>query len=269
MKIILNKKKLVKFIQREKSLGFVPTMGALHKGHISLIKKSITQCNKTVVSIFINKAQFNKKSDFSKYPRLLKRDIAILKKFKVNYLFIPSNKEIYPTGINNKIKINSFGKKLCGKFRPNHFKAVVDVIDRFINIIKPSKIFLGEKDMQQLKIIEDFIRKKHKKIKIVACKTIREKNGIAYSSRNLLLSKNEKKIASQIFKLLLSIKPHILKKRTKIKDLKVKILKLGARRIDYLEIIDINKIISPFKKRNKFRIFIAYYIGSVRLIDNI
>ncbi len=94
MKIILNKKKLVKFIQREKSLGFVPTMGALHKGHISLIKKSITQCNKTVVSIFINKAQFNKKSDFSKYPRLLKRDIAILKKFKVNYLFIPSNKEI-------------------------------------------------------------------------------------------------------------------------------------------------------------------------------
>ena len=258
MKIILNKKKLVKFIQREKSLGFVPTMGALHKGHISLIKKSITQCNKTVVSIFINKAQFNKKSDFSKYPRLLKSDIAKLKKFKVNYLFIPSNKEIYPSGINNKIKINSFGKKLCGKFRPNHFKAVVDVIDRFINIIKPSKIFLGEKDMQQLKIIEDFIRKKHKRIKIVACKTIREKNGIAYSSRNLLLSKNEKKIASQI-----------LKKRTKIKDLKVKILKLGARRIDYLEIIDINKIISPFKKRNKFRIFIAYYIGSVRLIDNI
>jgi len=269
MKIILNKKKLVKFIHREKSLGFVPTMGALHKGHISLIKKSITQCNKTVVSIFINKAQFNEESDFNKYPRLIKRDIALLRRLKVDYLFIPSNKQIYPSGANKKIKINSFYKKLCGKFRPNHFKAVVDVIDRFANIIKPNKIFLGEKDMQQLKIIDNFIRKKHKKIKIIGCKTIREKNGIAYSSRNLSLSKNEKKIASQIYKLILSIKFHILKKRIKIKDLKVKILKLGAKKIDYLEIININKVIKPFKKKNKFRIFIAYYIGSVRMIDNI
>ena len=115
---------------------------------------------------------------------------------------MPSTKQIYPFGSNKKIKISPFSKKLCGKFRPGHFKAVLDVIDRFIRIIKPNKIFLGEKDMQQLKIIEEFINKNKIKTKVVACKTIREKNGIACSSRNFLLSPNEINIASKIYKLL-------------------------------------------------------------------
>ena len=152
MKIFLNKNKLIKFIKYEKNLGFVPTMGSIHLGHISLFKRSISQCNKTIVSIFINKPQFRRKIDFQKYPRTVKKDILMLKRLKVDYLYIPSNDQIYPGGVNKRIKISSFGKKLCGKFRSGHFEAVADVIEKFIKIINPKKIYLGEKDMQQLKI---------------------------------------------------------------------------------------------------------------------
>jgi len=269
MKIILNKNKLKKLIHSEKKLGFVPTMGAIHKGHISLVKKCISQCNKTIVSIFVNKPQFNRKSDFKKYPRLLKKDILVLKKLKVNYLYLPSLNQIYPDGQNKNIKINSFEKKLCGKFRPGHFKAVVDVIDRFIKIIKPKRIYFGEKDMQQLKIIDDFIRKNHKNIKVIGCKNIREKNGIAFSSRNFLLSLKEKTIASKIYKLLRNSKLSIINNNVTLKSIKRKIYKLGLIKIDYIEILDINKLIKPYIKKNRYKIFIAYYLRKTRLIDNI
>ena len=147
MKIFISKNKLIKFIKHEKNLGFVPTMGAFHLGHIALFKRSISQCNKTVVSIFINKPQFNNKSDFQKYPKTLKKDILVLKKLKIDYLYLPPSDQIYPRGPNKKIIINSFEKKLCGKLRPGHFKAVVDVIERFIKIINPKKIYFGEKLM--------------------------------------------------------------------------------------------------------------------------
>ena len=153
MKIISDKNRLVKFVNNEKNLGFVPTMGAIHLGHISMIRKCMLQRNKTIVSIFVNKPQFNKKKDFQKYPRVLKKDISILKSLKIDYLYLPKKSQIYPNGVNRNIIISSFEKKLCGKFRPGHFKAVADVIDRFIKIIKPKKIYFGEKDMQQLKIM--------------------------------------------------------------------------------------------------------------------
>ena len=168
MKIFFNKKKLIRTIQHEKNLGFVPTMGAIHKAHIYILKKSISLCNKTIVTIFVNKPQFSKIADYKKYPRNIKKDIFILRKYKVDYLYLPTTKQIYPSGSNKKIKISSFSKKLCGKFRPGHFEAVVDVIDRFIKIINPNKIFLGEKDMQQLKIIEEYIKKNlTRKLKLV------------------------------------------------------------------------------------------------------
>jgi len=269
MKIFLNKNKLIKIIQKEKNVGFVPTMGAIHKGHISLIKKSISDCDKTIVSIYVNKPQFNKKSDYLRYPRNLKRDISMLKKNKVDYLYIPSTSQIYPKGQKRKIKINSFGKKLCGRFRSRHFEAIADVVDRFINIIKPKKIYFGEKDMQQLKIIEDFVKRNYPKIKILGCKTIREKNGIASSSRNFLLSLEEKKIASKIYKFLVSKKQKLINNKISKKIMKRKIIKFGVKKIDYIEILNINKLIKPYKKYRKFRIFIAYYLGSTRLIDNI
>ena len=269
MKIIYKKGELNKILGKEKNLGFVPTMGCIHRGHLSLVKKSIKECKKTIVSIFINKPQFNKKNDFVKYPRLIKRDISILKKSKINYLYIPQQKEVYPAGINKKIKINPFSKQLCGKFRPGHFKAVVDVIDRFLKIIKPKKIFFGEKDMQQLKIVHDFIKKNHPRTIVIGCETIREKNGIAFSSRNVLLSEKEKKIAGKIYKFLLSKKLNIINKKISLNSVNKKILKFGVRKIDYLKLIDINKLIMPYIKRNKYKIFIAYYLKKTRLIDNI
>jgi len=269
MKIISSKSKLVKFTHYEKKLGLVPTMGAIHQGHISLIKKSITQCEKTIVSIFINKPQFNRKNDFQKYPRPLKNDISILNKFRVDYLYLPSGNQIYPKGKNKNIKISSVGKKLCGKFRPGHFEAVADVIDRFIKIIKPKNIYFGEKDMQQLKIIEHFVKKNHPKTKVIGCKTVRDKSGIALSSRNFLLSIKEKQIASKIYKLIKKNKQNLVKKKLTLGSIKRKIFILGVRKIDYIKILNINKLTKPYERGNKYKIFLAYYLGSTRLIDNI
>ncbi len=268
MKIILNKNKLLKFIHNDRNLGFVPTMGAIHQGHISLIKKSISQCKKTIVSIFINKPQFNKIDDYNRYPRNLKKDIKILKMLKVDYLYLPTSNEIYPFGTNNKIKVNSFERKLCGKFRPGHFKSIADVVDRFLKIIKPNKVYFGKKDFQQLIIIKDFVMKNHPKIKVIGCKTIREKNGIAHSSRNLLLSTNEKKIAARVYKFLLNKKKLISRRIISSNFIKKKIYNLGVNKIDYIEILDINKILHPYKKKIEYKIFIAYYLGKTRLIDN-
>ena len=269
MKIILNKKKLIKIIQTEKNLGFVPTMGAIHKGHIYLLKKSISLCNKTIVTIFVNRPQFNKIADYMNYPRNIKKDISILKKYKVDYLYLPTTKQIYASRSDKKIKISPFSKKLCGRFRPGHFEAVTDVIDRFIKIIKPNKIFLGEKDMQQLKIIEEFINKNQIKTKVVGCKTIREKNGVACSSRNFLLSANDFIIASRVYKLLYKSKKLLIMKKNILKKIKNKIFQFGVKKIDYIELVDINKQTKPFKKNKKYKLFVAYYLGATRLIDNI
>ena len=251
MKIFFNKKKLIKTIQHEKNLGFVPTMGTIHKAHIYIIKKSISLCNKTIVTIFVNKPQFNKIADYKKYPRNIKKDIFILRKYKVDYLYLPTTKQIYPSGLNKKIKISSFSKKLCGKFRSGHFEGVTDVIDRFIKIIKPSKIFLGKKDMQQLKIIEEYIHENKINTKVVGCKIVREENGIACSSRNFLLTPNHINIASKVYKLLYKSKKLIIMKKNILKKIKNKIFQFGVKKIDYIELIDINKQTRPFKKNKK------------------
>ena len=269
MKIIFDKKRLSKFAHNKKSLGFVPTMGGLHKGHMSLIKRSIKECDMTVVSIFVNKQQFNRKTDYNKYPRFLNRDISLLRKLKIDVLYLPKTKHIYPNGYNKKIKINPFKKKLCGKFRPYHFEAVVDVVDRFIKIINPNKIYLGEKDFQQLIILKDFIIKNHPKCKVISCKTVREKNGLACSTRNFLLNNNEKKISSKIFKIIKNNKKKLIKKIIPLKKIKNIIYSYGVDKIDYIEILNVNKIIKPYKKTINYKIFLAYYLRKTRLIDNI
>jgi pantoate--beta-alanine ligase len=193
----------------------------------------------------------------------------MLKKLNLDYLFLPTNNEIYPDGANKKINISPFAKKLCGKSRPDHFKSVADVIDRFIKIIKPNKIYFGEKDMQQLKIIEDFISRNKIITRVIGCKTIREKNGIACSSRNLFLSLKQKTIASKVYKLLINKKQNLIKNKSGLIEIKRKIHELGVNKIEYIEILDINKLIKPYIKNNKYKIFIAYYLGTTRLIDNI
>jgi len=269
MKIILEKNKLSQFTHNKKNLGFVPTMGGIHPGHISLITRSINECKKTIVSIFINKQQFNNRKDFAKYPRALKKDIFKLKKLKIDILYLPKDEDIYPNGYNRKIVISSFKKRLCGKFRRGHFEGVADVIDRFMKIINPDKIYLGEKDFQQLKILEDFIKKNHSYCKVVPCKIIREKNGIACSTRNNLLNNKEKIIASKIIKLIKKNKKKLIKKKIKVNKIKKILYSMKVKKIDYIEILNVNKLIKPFKKGNKYKIFFAYYLNKIRLIDNI
>ena len=268
MKIFFNKKRLIKEIQNTENLGFVPTMGSIHKGHLSLVKKSKKLSEKTIVSIFVNKPQFNNKNDFKKYPRSINKDINLLKKNKVDYLYLPTNKEIYPKGKNKKIKISKLNKILCGKKRKGHFEAVVDVVDRFIKIIKPKNIYLGEKDFQQFAIIREFIKKNKIKTNPIICPTIREKNGIAFSSRNHLLNKNEKIISANVYKILIKNKNKILKNNFYTHTIKKILLSSGVKKIDYLEVFDVNKILNQKSKKKKFKIFLAYYIKKVRLIDN-
>ena len=220
------------------------------------------------MSIFINKPQFNRTIDFKKYPRRIKRDMKILKKLKIDYVFMPNYKDMYPFGVKKKIYLHRFSKKLCGKDRPGHFKAVVDVVDRFIKIIKPKRIYLGEKDLQQFLLVKDFIKKNKIKTKIIKCKTIREKNGLAISSRNSLLTFKEKKVAGSVYKYLLNEKKNLIKKKINLKRIKNKILKLGIKKIDYIKIFDLNNFFK-ISKEKKSKLFFAYYIRNIRLIDNI
>ena len=164
--------KLNKKVNFKANVGFVPTMGALHKGHISLIKESKKKCNKTLVSIFINPSQFNNKKDLINYPKNLYKDIKVLKKIKIDYLLIPKISEIYKNKKNMKIKLDKKDKILCAKYRPGHFEGVLAVINQFLLKIKPKFIFLGEKDFQQIFLIKKFIRNRFK-TKIKQCKTVR------------------------------------------------------------------------------------------------
>ena len=271
MKIFKDKHTLRKEILKTKGISFVPTMGGLHKGHISLIKQSKKSKLKTLVSIFVNPKQFNKKSDFRSYPRNIKKDIKQLKKLKINYLYIPTFKDIYGFKPKKKVFLDKFSKKLCGKFRKGHFEGVLNVVNRFIEIIKPKYIFLGKKDYQQLYLIKKHLEKRKIKSKIVECKTIRENNGIACSSRNSNLSKNQKKIASNIFYYLINLKRKIKKNYNlfNINKIKRDLINLGASKIDYLENYNIKNFDKIKRPNKKFNLFFAYYIKSIRLIDNI
>ena len=271
MKIFKDKHILQKEILKTIGTSFVPTMGGLHKGHISLIKQSKKSKFKTLVSIFVNPKQFNKKSDFKSYPRNTKKDVKLLKKLKVDYLYIPTFKDIYGFRPKNKVFLDKSSKKLCGKFRKGHFEGVLNVVNRFIEIIKPRYIFLGKKDYQQLYLIKKHIEKRKIKSKIIECKTVRENNGIACSSRNLNLSKNQRIIASNVFHYLRSLKKKIKKNYNlfKINKIKKELIKLGVNKIDYLENYNTKSFKKIKKPNKKYNLFFAYYIKKVRLIDNI
>ena len=261
--------KLNKEVNFKAKIGFVPTMGCLHKGHISLIKSSKKICKKTLVSIFVNPSQFNKYSDLRNYPKNLKKDLKILKKHKVDYLLLPNTKEIYKKKKDRKIKLSKNDKILCAKFRPGHFEGVLAVINQFLCNFKPKYIFFGEKDYQQLFLIRNFVKKKFK-TKVISCSTVRDNNKVALSSRNILLSKNDIKKSSLIAKLLLKfkidLKRNILVKK-KIKKLFFKINNIKNIKVEYLEIRNKKNLLKNYNKNN-LKIFLAYYNKKVRLIDN-
>ena len=269
MKIITSIFDLNKEIKNYKNVGFVPTMGGIHKGHISLIKASQKKKNKTIVSIFVNPTQFNKKIDFRKYPRNIKKDIISLKKLNVNYLFIPKIKDIYKFN-SRKFVLRKKDKILCAKFRKGHFEGVLNVMNRLMSIIKSKDLFMGEKDYQQLHLIRKFLSKKFD-VRINACPTIRAVDKVALSTRNKLLNKKSLKKASQIAKLLIKIKKRSKLCSSKLKidlsNYKIEIEKKFNIKIEYLEFRD-EKNLKLDNFKSKFRLFVAYNINNIRLIDN-
>ncbi|MDA8858318.1 pantoate--beta-alanine ligase [Candidatus Pelagibacter sp.] len=269
MKLIKLKTDLIKAIEFDKSLGFVPTMGSLHDGHKTLIKKSKKNCKKTLVSIFVNPTQFNNKKDYKIYPKNLKKDLIYLKKLKVDFVYLPTIKQIYWKK-NYKIKLNRSQNILCAKFRKGHFEGVLDVLDRFVELISPQKMFMGEKDFQQFFLVKNYIENKYD-TQVYVCKTIRDKNKLALSSRNSLLDKKSFIKTGIITKKLLKLKNEINKDRKNCKklifDLKKELSKSFDIKIEYLECRNM-KNLSTNILNESFKLFVAYYINNVRLIDN-
>ena len=271
MKIFKSKHKLKEEISNIKDISFVPTMGGLHKGHISLIKKSQNFKGKTLVSIFVNPTQFNKKNDFLSYPRNLKKDLKILKNLNVDLIYLPNLKDIFAFKVKKKIFLDKFSNKLCGKSRRGHFKGVLNIVNRFLQLIEPRYIFFGVQDFQQSYLICKLILKRKINTKVINCKTIREKNGVACSTRNNNLNKAQKKIASNVVKYLRYKKKIIKKKFSNFKFdfIKKDLLDLGVTKIDYIELYNLKNLKKPKNKKDKFKIFIAFYLNKTRLIDNI
>ncbi|MDA7463032.1 pantoate--beta-alanine ligase [Candidatus Pelagibacter ubique] len=269
MKLIKLKTDLIKAIELDKRLGFVPTMGSLHEGHKTLIKTSQKNCKKTLVSIFINPTQFNNKKDYKTYPKNLKQDLSYLKKLKVDYVYLPTIKQIYWKK-NNQIKLNKSQKILCAKFRKGHFEGVLDVLDRFIELISPQKMFMGEKDFQQFFLVKNYIENKYN-TKVQVGKTVREKNKLALSSRNSLLNKKSFINSGIIAKKFLSLKNEIKKNKKNYKkmifSLKEELSKNFDIKIEYLECRNTHNLSTNIKNK-PFKLFVAYYINNVRLIDN-
>jgi len=238
MKLIKQITDLNKAINKEKRLGFVPTMGGLHKGHEALIKTSKRMCKKTLVTIFVNPTQFNNKKDYKTYPRSLSKDLNILKKLKVDYVYLPTVNQIFDDKQSPKISLSKSQKILCAKFRKGHFEGVLDVLNRFVKLISPKLIFMGEKDYQQYFLVKKFIEKNHK-TEVYVCSTIRDSNMVALSSRNNLLKKNNLNKLGLITKKFIDLKKSIYKNKRKSKQLinsiKTDLVKKFKIKIEYIE----------------------------------
>ena len=259
---------------KKKTIGFVPTMGALHSGHISLMKNSIKENDLTVCSIFVNPTQFNVKSDLEKYPRTLKSDSEKLKKAGVDYLFAPSVKEIYPKGTKKSVKVNLKGldKQMEGEFRPGHFEGVVQVVHRLLDIVKPTRLYMGQKDFQQFTIIAQMIKSLKMKVELVVVKIQRAKDGLALSSRNVRLTEAKRKWAPIIYKELKKAKK-LMKKKTveEVKALAMEALgKPRGYKPEYFTIVDgySLKPITNWSDSDYIVAATAVWAGKIRLIDN-
>ena len=270
MKLIEQITDLNKAINNEKGLGFVPTMGCLHGGHEALIKKSQKKCKKTLVTIFVNPSQFNNKKDYKTYPRNLRKDLEILKKLKVDYVYLPTVKQIFNQKQWPEIILNKSQKILCSKFRNGHFEGVLNVLNRFVKLISPKSIFMGEKDYQQFFLVKNYIEKNYK-TKVYVCKTIRDSKMIALSTRNRLLNKTDLNKLGLITGELFNLKKIIYKDKRNYKEIinthKKKFIKKYKIKIDYLECRNIIDLSTNIKTKS-FKLFVAYYLDNVRFIDN-
>ncbi|MBI2966689.1 MAG: pantoate--beta-alanine ligase [Bacteroidetes bacterium] len=256
-------------------IGFVPTMGALHAGHISLVSQSKTDHLVTGCSLFVNPDQFNDKRDFEKYPRTEKEDVTMLEQSGCDFVFIPGADEIYPQGTPEKIPFDTipFNNVMEGLSRPGHFRGVIRVVKRLFEIVEPDCAYFGEKDFQQLLVIKEMVNKLKLAVQITGCPTLREQDGIAMSSRNANLSPDERKAAPLIYRTLLDAKAKI--PALSVLQLKKWVIgKISSDpkfRIDYFEIAGETTLepVAGWDHAQPYRAFIATFLGTTRLIDNL
>ena len=260
---------LVLIKDKGQSIGSVLTMGNLHDGHLSLIKEAQLNNDFVVTSIFINPTQFNNETDFSSYPKTIDDDIAKLEKIGCDLLFLPEIQEIYPGNLLIQNIVKNFRGILCDKYRPGHFDGVTTVVDIFFSIIKPNTSYFGEKDFQQIKIIQELVKIKNHNIKIVSCPSIRDDRGMSLSSRNSKFTNDQSKIFNQLGSKIYEFINLCKKKSSNINldNFKNQILENSINKIDYIEIRNENDL-EITDVSSKARLFIALYIGEIRIVDN-
>ena len=252
---------------------FIPTMGALHEGHLSLVRLGKKSTNgKTIVSIFVNKRQFNDESDYDNYPIDLDKDIELLRKEEVDYIFIPQENYIYPKDFAelDGIKSGEKGSLFEGAHRPGHFDGVLTVVNRLFDLVNPTSVVFGKKDAQQLYLVKEFLANKSNNLKIIEAEIIRDEYGLAMSSRNRLLSKSGINIARNIFQILENTKEHFIQNQDiqQSEDFGKKLFDENAIEYDYLNFVDPKYFETPVSNREKLLLITAAYVQGIRLIDN-
>lgn len=266
-------KRVIKKWENENlSIGYVPTMGYLHEGHASLIKKAREENDRVVVSIFVNPIQFGPNEDYSTYPRDLTKDSSLCYEFGADLIFNPEASEMYPNKMYSHVNVNILTENLCGEKRPGHFQGVCTVLTKFFNIITPTRAYFGEKDAQQLAVVKKMVQDLNFPIKIIGCPIIRESDGLAKSSRNIYLSEEERKSALVLNKSLkeaLNALNHGERNLNNIKKIIVNMInKEPLTKIDYVNIVDSANLQPVEEIQSSILIAIAVYIGKTRLIDN-
>lgn len=267
-------RKYIKEQQKEgKTVGLVPTMGYLHEGHLSLIKKSSEENKITVVSIFVNPTQFGENEDLDQYPRDLERDVKLAEKANASAVFVPTVEDLYPKGYQTYVNVEYLTKHLCGLKRPGHFRGVTTIVTKLFNIINPDKAYFGQKDAQQAIVIKRMVKDLDLDIEIVVCPIVRESDGLAKSSRNTYLSKEGRKQSTVLFLSLMIAKQMIEngeRQADKIKKAIEKNIKHKAlTEIDYISISNVETLEEIKEITGEILIALAVKIGNTRLIDNI
>ncbi len=278
MKVFKKKQDLKAYLSIQKqnnlTIGFIPTMGALHLGHLSLVKKGKENNNIVVVSIFVNPTQFDNQEDLVKYPKTIENDVLLLESVDCNVVFIPSVEEIYAENISSeKFEFDGLEHQMEGKFRDGHFDGVGTIVKTLFEIIEPHNAYFGKKDFQQLQIIKKMVAKHHLPVNVIGCDIFREEDGLAMSSRNTRLTKEHRKAAPFIYKTLKKAKKKFRTKSPKrvVKWVKKRFKKHPLLELEYFTIADESNLQTIIKKEKnrKYRAFIAVYAEDIRLIDNI
>jgi len=280
MQVFSNKDEIFSVVDAFKAqqyrIGFVPTMGALHKGHLALVERALSDNDKVFVSVFVNPTQFNNLEDLEKYPKTLDEDVALLKSVNTNNIIVygPSVDDVYDGNtVSQKFDFDGLEFEMEGKFRPGHFDGVGTVVKRLFEIVRPDNAYFGEKDFQQLQIIKKLVRKHKLHVNIIGCDIFREDSGLAMSSRNTRLTAEQKTLAPFIYKTLKTAKKHFgTKSATKVIEwVTQQFKKNDILKLEYFTIADVDSLkeVKRKSKNKKYRAFIAVYAGEVRLIDNI